>query len=692
MPFDGSDMNRTRYRIFLAAVLAFGALCFIIPVSGVLRHISAFIAIYYAPGLFFLLAAGNARRPALDVVFFPLILSPVLVSLALILLAWAGLDLHTSTIICGIVFTILALSMIPASRGAPDDALSVSRLVVAASAGFAAIIVVSYISNRFLIIRSDAWFHGCVVRDILARGIPPMEPGFPDVPIRYMWVYHAFNAAWMHVSRLPVFPALAVFNVVNAFAFPYLVARLAAVFFPERRFIIAAVALAIMGLESATWILWPLNLTRAFGGEVSGAAEVARIARSVQFNNARVIDALRLHWTWMVNTPDKHFTITAFSYALNLFIYAFLAARDVAFGERSPIRRFLFLFVPMLGALLFHVIVGTALVASAMGAALLALAARAIRKSDLVPRREIIVLLGASVCALAGGIPYLRSLVGGGPGAIGLGSFFHFGLKNILTIALPLLVLYPASKNALRALMTPEGLDGRMLLLWLAPLGALNILANLPVVNESKLVFPFFLLIAPFIARGLVIWFERARKNRRALVVVWFATLFAVPFLLTVRGFILDAPRDYCEHKRRDVTEQERELYTWIGSHTPVRASIILRSACTLMPVYADRRSFVPNRETINVNGYAGPKVDLYTRVHADLFSGDPNLGAVIDALAGTGNDYFLVLWSEDREAALPLVRLLEKYPGAFEKTFENRAGVVYAIRTSEHREGADHR
>lgn len=672
----------------LIATAAFASLPLWLPLSGPLRVAAAFLLVFYLPGYFFLLAAGNAKRPRLDDVVIPLILSPILVSTALIIVDRAGLPFDRSVTAVAIATVVLCLAAAAARRAPGERMPSVTRRIFVVMGGFALLVTGSYLVNRFLIIRSDAWFHGCVVSDILARGLPPMEPGFPDVPIRYMWSYHAFNAAWKDLSGLSVFPALAVFNVVNAFAFPYLMARLTALFFPERRYVLMVAALSVAGLESVTWILWPLNLTRAFTGEVHGIAEVARILGAVQLGNAGVLDFLRLHWTWMVSLPDKFLTITAFSYALNLFVFAFIQARNAEFQGRSRVRNFLDTFVPIFGALLFHVIVGMSLAFSALGAVGLSLLGRLARRGALLPRAQEVSLGVAAALALAASVPYLASLVSGGSGGAGLRGYVHVGFQNAVTIAVPFVVLLPASWRALRRILSPANLDGRMALAWMMPLLAMNLVVNLPTVNESKLVFPLFLLALPFIGHEIAAWFERLRGARRAALSCWIAILFAVPFALTFRGFLLDGPREYCEEKRYRPTAAERELYRWIAAETPARASIIGRSMCNLMPVYANRRSFVPNRETINIDGYAGPKVDLYMGIHADLFSGKPDLDADLAALAGTPNTYYLVLWAEDREADRLLESRLAGRPGDFAVVFRNDAGTVYAVRAAP-REGA---
>lgn len=683
-------MDVRRITVVFAALIAFSTICLFVPHYGTIRWASAFLALFYMPGFSFILATSDSKRRLLDILLMPLLFSPALVAIVLVLLSRAGLVFHHAIVLCTTLFALLAVFSLYRLPALGIEHRSPDRSIAAVAVGFAAIIALLYLANRFLIVRSDAWFHGCVAHDILARGIPPMEPAFPDVPLRYMWIYHAFIAAWKNLSGLSVFPALAVFNVVNALLFPYLAGRFASALFPERRHVLAAAILAVVGIESALWILWPLNLSRALAGEVSGAAEIHRVLASVHLNDARVIDSLRLHWTWMASTPDKHLTITAFGHALNLFLCAFLAAGGALCGVRSFARRLIILILALVGALLFHVIVGAALAVSAIGAATICIIFRLARRYDVLPLREAISMLAASAFAIAVSLPYVRSLLGGTPATGGPASYLHFGMKNILTIALPFLVLYPASRIAWSELIKHREISGRMSLLWLGPLAALNVFVNLPTVNESKLVFPFFMLSVPFLARGIVAWIERARARRRALAIAWIAMLFIPPFLLTLRGFWLDKPRDFCERKRHEVSESEIELYAWVRSSTPIAASIIERSTCGVMPVFADRRSFIPNRETITVNGYAGPKVDLYIRVHENLFSDDPDIESNVAALLSTRNEYCLVLWNRDLDGNEPLRLLLRNYGELFVTVFENEAGICYAIKASAAHEGAE--
>lgn len=133
-------------------------------------------------------------------------------------------------------------------------------------------------------------------------------------------------------------------------------------------------------------------------------------------------------------------------------------------------------------------------------------------------------------------------------------------IAAIFVSALSLIVLWRPTARVFRKLRTSPSDESRIAGCWIASLAALAIFANPPTRNESKLVFPLFLLISPFIGVQLVEMMGAAGGAGRKAILFWIAVLFLVPPVLTVRGFLLDRPSNPAEAKRANISSADREV------------------------------------------------------------------------------------------------------------------------------------
>jgi hypothetical protein len=226
--------------------------------------------------MFFLFDGRFSRS---DQIFFSILISPILLVLFIIPVNMVVGGIYLSAkIILIICYLLFITALISGKYGhTKENVNSVPRLILIVSFFYGGLILVSYLINNFLLIRSDSWYHASVISEIISHGIPPKEPFLADFSIKYMWIYHLFQAVWIKLSGLSIFKAMAFGNIINAFIFPYLIARFAS-FFTDKKYLIIFVSLfALAGLESVSWILWPLCLVRALTGDVTGLAEIHRI-------------------------------------------------------------------------------------------------------------------------------------------------------------------------------------------------------------------------------------------------------------------------------------------------------------------------------------------------------------------------------------------------------------------------------
>jgi hypothetical protein len=674
---------------FSKSILAFAPFLTLIPlVTGApapVKLICGFMMIYYLPGITFLLLVGDRGAPRLDKLFLPLLLSPIIVSTMTIasfgLFGTLALSVRTtSAVLC----VMLAGTVLARRPSQPLEASPVPRGVICICAAFGALVLLTYLANGFLIVRSDSWYHASVVSEILDRGIPPKEPWLPDTPIRYMWIYHLFIASSKELMGISVFHALGLFNIVNAFVFPYLIARFTWCFTRKASHIMIAPVFAIAGLESPAWILWVVSFGRAAFGHVRGIHELSRVLEGINLDSERVIYFLSPfeHWqrfgNYMVNTIDKFLTVTPFNHALNLFLLCFIIVISIEFRRRAPVRSSLCLFVLVLAALLFHIIVGGVLVLTVVGSGILVALLQRIRHRQGMPPTQALVLSGVAILAGACVLPYLWPLMPQDTGGTGLHGHFHLGLRNCLTIALPLAILFIPVRKAIKDIFSFASDERTVLGMWLVSLLLINICINLPTRNESKLIFPLFILLCPPVAWAIVDALRAARGRQLFFLSLGTALLFAVPPVLTVRGFMLDRASNHIDEKRGDITTEDRRIFTWLEENSKPNAVVIESNEYCMMPIFAHRRNLYPPQRTITVSQYVGSDVEHCKRIRDTLYSGEPFTQADVDFMAGLGVEVFVVLWREDLERRPGLETQFRSCPEQFEKRYENSRALIY--------------
>ncbi len=673
--------------ILFAALFASGMTLVMAPPAPVQLAAGILLA-YLLPGFVFLTFLGERERPGLDDIFLSIIISPII--LILLVLAFHATGSSLSGAVKASSFTLLALlalGLVRELRTGGSGSSIPTRAIVVTCVLFCFAVLLSYLVNRFLLIRSDAWYHASIVNEIIDRGFPPKEPLLPDVSIRYMWIYHLFIASSNILTGLGVFAGLALFNIINALAFPYLVYRFTAYFSSRKRDLIATPIFAISGLAAAAWVLWPLGLLRALAGEQRGWGEFMRLLGDIDVNSQNVIyflspfEKVSPVGNWMINVVDKFITITAFAFSLNLILLTFIVALSVGFGKRFVLKPFLMGFVLMLGALLFHVVGGMSLILAVIGSGALLVIDRLVGRRGTIPAFHAFAFPGAAILAGAAAFPYVFSLTAGGGTGDSVGSFVHFGIWNVVTIVLPLAVLFGPARRAFRDIFSMKNEAFTMLAAWVISLLACNIFINLAVRNESKFVFPIFYILFPPIVWKILDGIEAARGRRRMLLVAWTALLFVVPPALTYRGFLLDRPKIRVEERRYNASLDDRRLWAWIGDNTPLDSVIIGSSICDLSPVFAHRRDFYPDVLTIEVFGYDGKMIRTYKSIQDKFLEGVLPAPEDIRVLVDLAHPIYVVLWREDL-VRIPHARAtLESRPDWFDLVFQNPGGRVYYVR-----------
>lgn len=680
------------------ALLCIGTLPFIQAAPAVARVVGGIVLLFYIPGLAGLSFLGDRRRPFLDSVYLPLVISPVvIVVLAFIFFIATGSMRGSLRAACVLPTLLIFASLFLRRKEDSKVTAPVSRAILFVSFSFSGIIVVAYLMNSFLLYRSDAWYHISIVNEIVNRGIPPREPWLADEPIRYMWAFHFFIAGFKELSGLNAPSAMGIFNTINAFVFPYLVARLTALFRKERRFVLGTPLFTIATLGSASWILWPVGLIRAFFGGVRGSGEIARIVHGISIDGNSVIGFLTPYGLWAVNLIDKFFVITTFNFVLNLFLLCFVTIGAIDRRVRFDSGAIVIVFLALLGGLLFHVVLGVTLVAVVAGAGILLLLLRCFgpKKDDSFSTFHTIAVPGAAVAATVIVSPYILSLMGGGGGGGQTGQYFHFGIRNILTITAPLVILLPFSRAAFKELRVSTSGVNRVLVLWLVVLLGLNVVFNLPTPNASKFVYPLFLFLTSIVAWQIIEALGRSRGARLAVLWIVVVVLFVMPSVLTVRGFFLERPINEVEKRRMSVQPDERNIFEWIATSTPLSAVVIEGNVYNWMPVYGQRRDFFPDEDTIVTLGYGHDgRIGRFREIRDHIFSDGSLRANDMTDLEDMKMDLYVVVWREDMERFPGIEARLTAAPGWFARVYGNSAGIVFRLLpkgAGQEREGDNH-
>jgi hypothetical protein len=669
----------------LFILLFLSSLSFVPALPAPVRIACGFIQAFYVPGFVFMLFFWDRRSPALDTLFIPPVLSPVVLSL---LTAGTFVFTHSvgaSVTVSMIILYALLLIGLARERGRVelDAPEKIPSSAVIFPLLFCGMVGIFYVLNRYVLLRSDTFVHAPIVGEILDRGIPPLDPRLPHAAIRYPWFYHLFAACVVRLAGLSVFGALGLLNVMSTFAFPYVVARLAARFTRRAVHIVSAQFIAVAGLGSASWILWPVVLLRTLTGEVKGLAEVARILGQIDLNSYRVVYFLTPSWTLMVNVPDRFFTVSPFNHAIDLFLLCFMLVLSRDAQRRAPVRTAVGIVFVIVGAFLMHVVSGVALILTSAGAGILLMASRLLRIGERPDRFQTLVVPALALLAGILCLPYFKSLTGGEGERVAMQHYLYFGTANFLTIVAPLVGLFFIIGSLVRYLLHVEISERAALGAWMIVLFFINICINLPGQAELKFALLFLAFLGLPTSIMLVDWLASAKRTRRAFALVWLTILFVVPMVLTGRGFLLDAPTTGALRNACAPSADRLNLYEWIHTQTPVTSVVAELSDDNYTPLYAHRHTFVQWSGLNSLLGYAGGMIDRDTAIRDEIFSEKPLPEPTVDHLRSLEYDLYVIVWADDRTSHPYLEGKLASLKSLFAKVYENPAGEVYRLSRS---------
>ena len=416
-----------------------------------------------------------------------LLLAPFASAVLLVLPRLAGLSAVTAARALVIALALLSAweALRPKGRhaAAPSERAVWLVAALAGGAAFAAHVLWPALAER-----SDGAFHAGVAWAAFHR-LPPEDPFFAGLALRYFWGPHAWAAGWLAIA--PGLGAYAPFITTSAFALGAallgtgaLARRLGA----GRSGSVLAQALFLCGAAPFAWLALA---GRASYGDVRGSAALAEALEHGADAALRALDPGTLHPS-LVLPFDKFVVLTPFAWGLAGIVLAVLALAVVL--EAPSWRASLRLALVVAAVVFLHPVAG---LASAL-ALLAGLTTAALDPRARAAAARGVLLQFAALLALA---PYVRAVAGGDAGgATGVG--FAFDPRALLSVLWGGAVLFSFAALALTHAARAS--------VWSRALAAALATLVLPVLvlhaggdNQSKLLNLAFALAAPPAALGI---------------------------------------------------------------------------------------------------------------------------------------------------------------------------------------------
>ena len=369
--------------------------------SGPLSILLPVTALAIVPGTWLarrLAPAGTGSRMALA-----LLCAPAVGGAFLALARAAGLDAVGSARSLAAVSAVLAAwEALHANGSHPNVRERPVALGFALVVGLGIAVVLAI--HPALASRSDGAFHAGVVWAAL-RQLPPEDPFFAGLPLRYFWGQHAWSAGWLALApSIGAYAPLVWANATAAVAALLAVAALARRLGSGARGEVLAQGLALAGGAPFAWLVLA---GRASSGDVRGLEEWRQALEHGADHALRALDPGWLHPS-LVLPLDKFVVLTPFAWALAATSLAALALADTL--ERTDARAALRLAAVVAAASFLHPVGGLAVA----GAVLAGTVVNAVRASGA--RAGALNALVAVTGALLVLAPWFASLATPEPG------------------------------------------------------------------------------------------------------------------------------------------------------------------------------------------------------------------------------------------------------------------------------------
>jgi hypothetical protein len=488
-------------------------------------------------------------------------------------------------------------------------------------AGASLLVALPLFLNRDLRLRSDAWTHIALVREILGGGYPWTDPRFAGQPLRYFWFFDLWSAGFSARGGLGHAEGLVLANLAGLLAYSAAVVAAARRFFPGRAGRASAIGVVFAGLNPFGLLALPVKLATGLVGETRGPGAWTEMLAPRRFLSFEVTQTLTPYGASFVAWIDKFLVVTAFGLgmagALFLSMIVWEGARERRFSAQN-----LLLAAVALGAMFLH-----HLVAAVFAGFTLAVGLVLARVTRSLPRgrrandpgglawRELARLLCVWAAVGLAAAPYLAGiLLGGDPGS---GETYGFGLEGLwlwtafVTVGPLVALLLLGGRRLALALRGGRRAFASFVIVSLL----LLLLVRMPTVNENKMIILFFCMTAPFAAAGaLRVWRALRRRTIGRIAGAGIAAGAAlVPAMIWV-GELL--------HREPPISPGVAAAAAWIRLQAPRDAAVIEPPGRRLLLNLAERDMFVSEFPFVLQCGYPrremSARIDLVERIYAE--------------------------------------------------------------------------
>ncbi len=651
----------------IVAVLAVAPV--VTPWQGLSGQIGGYLVMALFPGLALHLLVARERRPV-ECLLASVVLSPVLVAAAGALMMLSGLDAGAAArwlvLSSALAATAVAL-MAGGGRWVRPPETRQLWLLAALTATFCALAGYLPLSDHWWQYWSDAWFHGAVVHQIDAWGVPPQDPYFTGLDLQYMWIYHVLVLMVSHGSGIGPLVVMPLLNLSGLVAFILSAYLLSTLFKKSFASGILAVLFVVLAMNAVVWAFLPLKLARALLGEMRGWAEVVRNYSVTPFDKETVWTFLRFY----NNQPfllNKFIVSTALSLAMGfmgVFWYACVAYIKV--GRAAML---VLVVISAVGMLSFHTAFGVATIGG-LGAGLVLLALARHGLHDFSQKR-IVTLAVATLLAALLSAPYLYSVVHLKETDKLIPIGLSFAKSGGILVSCALVIVLAAFQ--IRPLLATRTAGTSFLVYFAFGVFIVSNLIKLPGINTyDKL--PFFVhyplaIIASWVFADRYCRRHASSRHRRRVVAA------VLLLLLPVNTFAWLAYRN--TPTGDPLTAQDKELTEWVQKETPRDAIFFENNDRVLLLLTGPRRYYWGR--IIYADNWGSPREEMEHRRHVrdNIYSEDALNTPTLTTLGSMASEVYVVI--RDNEDRTTTMEKFNRYPALFEVVFRIEDVVVLKL------------
>jgi hypothetical protein len=637
-------MKRCSSRGWYATAAVFILLIGLSRTGGHAGALARYLSVALLPGIAILFLVFGERMGIGEAWIFGGALSPLILTLiAIPFVRDGGAPGSVPAAVTTLSLLILVIGLF--TRGSSERRETVSPRAWLMALALTALIVVPLLVNPVLRIRSDAWFHAAVAESIGRAGLPPDDPYYAGIQLRYFWAYHVYLLTLRSAVPASLFALMAAINVVFFPIYLMTLFALSSRTGARRSGPFWSMLLAVFGIN----VFGSLLLAgRVAFGETRGLALLRGI---VEGGSHYVLINLALHYVGSISFfLDKFLVGSAFAMTLGMFLVAvYFLVGWLVLGDR---RELVFAGLFAGSAILFHTVIGLSLMLCGCGA-LVALSLRGMRTGEHATTRRSLIglaLLGATALLC---VPYLRTILPPrGPGA-GLFAVNGVFLWTVLAGGILPVVLFAVRVRR-------EGIKGTGATFILFLIGftlLLGTFARMPLENIDKIVYLVLLPLVVLAGGGVPLLrplFEKVPRLGAGLGMFLIAC-GAATIALGLAGYIRDRGENIpvpLKNGRIAPSAADREAYRWIRENTPRQSIFINDSRLDILVMASRRQLWSPGNYAFQW-GYAEEEIGWRRGIVGDVYSGTTVPPDARNRLLALGFPVYIIVRGGDLRGSL---------------------------------------